>query len=160
MIQYFNLSKIANAVEKDLGMKRLFADDIIVNVENPAGTERVGVNKNGKEWRTKMQYDYGFIYCAKGADGEGLDVYLGPDQEAENAYVIHQVDPDTGQYDEDKVMLGFANKSEAKKIYLEHYDSPDYFGSMTVLPFEEFKDIVTCGDKKRVTWNIKNKRKK
>lgn len=159
-MSYFELTKFSEISEKDLGMKRVFADDILVNVENPAGTDRIGMSPEGKEWRTTMKYDYGFIYCVTGADGEGLDVYLGPDQEAKEAYVVHQVNPKNGKYDEDKVMLGFESEAKAKKAYLEHYDSPKFFGSMTVLDFDEFKDIVKCGKKGRVHWNVKDKRKK
>ena len=64
---------------------------------------------------------------------------MGPDQEAEKAFIVHQVDPDSGDYDEDKVMLGFATEEDAKEAYLDHYDSPDFFGSMEVVDFEDFK---------------------
>ncbi len=163
-MSYFDLSKIAEKIEEDkLGMKRMFGENIVVNVENQAGTERVGVKSNGKEWRSKMKYDYGFISCVKGEDGEGLDVYLGPNQEAENVYIVHQNDPETGEYDEDKVMLGFDSKKQAKEAYLEHYDSPDFFGSITEQTFEEFEHLVTSDKpsvKERLPWNIKDKRKK
>ncbi len=159
---YFNLIKLAEINEDELGMKRMF-DDIVVNIENQAGTERVGVKPNGKEWRSKMKYDYGFISAIEGEDGEGLDVYLGPDQESENVYIIHQNDPETGEYDEDKIMLGFNDKKQAKQAYLDHYDSPDFFGSMTEMSFEDFKHLATCDKpsvKERLPWNIKDKRKK
>lgn len=160
MLPYFSLSKQSEHSESDLGIKRTFADDILVNVENSAGTDRIGMDKGKKEWRITMKYDYGFIDCVKGADGEGLDVYLGPDQEAKKVFVVHQNDPSTGKYDEDKVMLGFANGKEAKEAYLDHYNSPDFFGSMTIMDFDEFKKIVQKGEKGKVTWNIKPKRKK
>ncbi len=161
---YFNLSKFAEKIEEDkLGMKRMFGENIVVNVENQAGTERVGIKPNGEEWRSKMKYDYGFISCVKGEDGEGLDVYLGPNQEAKNVYIVHQNDPKTGEYDEDKVMLGFDNEKQAKKAYLEHYDSPNFFGSITQKTFKEFERLVECctpDTKAELSWNIKDKRKK
>lgn len=151
------LYRNAQVPEEDLGMIRDFAG-IEVNVENSAGTERVGVNGKGKEWRTKMKYDYGFVCSIKGTDGDALDVYLGPDQKAKNVYVVHQVDPDTGAADEDKCMLGFDSEERAKKEYLAHYDSPKFFGSMTVVPFAEFKKIVQDGDKQKVNWKKKGKK--
>jgi hypothetical protein len=57
-------------------------------------------------------------------------------------------------------MLGFENGKEAKKAYLDHYNSLDFFGSMTVMDFDEFLDIVKNSKKERVSWNIKDKRKK
>lgn len=149
--------KMSQVPEEDLGMIRDFAG-LEVHVENPAGTERVGVGKDGKEWRTKMKYDYGFICSVKGTDGDALDVYLGPDQEAANVYIVHQVDPDSGEYDEDKCMLGMDNPARAKEEYLEHYDSPDFFGSMSVIPFEEFKKLVENGDKEKINWKRKGKK--
>lgn len=77
----------------------------------------------------------------------GIDVYLGPNQEAKNVFIIHQNDPDTGKYDEDKVMLGFDNKNIAKKAYLDHYDDLDFFGSITIMSFSEFKENVNNGTK-------------
>ena len=112
-----------------------------VMVENPAGSVRTGKNGDGKPWRTEMKNDYGFIKGAIGADDEGLDVYLGPDENAENAYIVHQDNPETGEYDEDKVMLGFASPEEAKKAYLSHYDDPKFFGSMTTTPMTAFKRL-------------------
>lgn len=149
--------KTAEVPEEELGMKRDFAG-LEVNVENPAGTERVGVNNKGKEWRTKMKYDYGFIWSVKGTDGDALDVYLGPDQEAANVYIVHQVDPETGDPDEDKCMLGFDNPARAKEEYLAHYDSPKFFGSMSVISFDEFKKIVEEGDRQKVNWKKRAKK--
>lgn len=152
---------IPQSVEADLGMKRLICDDIIVNVENQAGTIRMGTGKDGKEWRTKMKYDYGFIHCVKGADDEGLDVYIGSDQKAKFVYVIHQNDPQTGEYDEDKCMVCFPDEKEAKEAYLDHYDSPKYFGSMDTMKMADFKDIVKSGKRGgKVKFKVKKAKKK
>jgi len=106
-----------------------------------------------------MKYDYGFIYKAKGEDGEGLDVYLGTNQEPEKVYIVHQNDPKTGKYDEDKVMLGFDSSKKAKSAYLAHYDNPKFFGSMSEIDFVDFKDLILSG-KGRVFVNWKKKAKK
>ena len=127
--------------ESQLGMKRDY-NGIIVNVENPAGTIRSGIDDDGHEWHIQMCYDYGFIHSIKGKDGEGLDVYLGPDSEAKYTYVVHQQNPTTEKYDEDKVMLGFKDEEDAKKSYLDHYDNPDFFQSIDKILFKDFKQIV------------------
>lgn len=113
-----------------------------IAIENPAGTTRSGVSKDGHAWETHMKYAYGFLKRADGADGEGVDVYVGPAEDADNAYVIHQNSPETGQFDEDKVMLGFADGESAKTAYLQHYDDPDFFGTMTEIPMKTFKEAV------------------
>jgi len=83
---YFDLAKFSEGHKKpdesELGIKRMFGN-IVINVEYLAGTERIGIDKKGKEWRSKMKYDYGFISSIEGEDGEGLDTYLGPNQERE-----------------------------------------------------------------------------
>lgn len=150
--------KLAEIDEQDLGMMRDFAG-LSVNVENPAGTDRVGVDPDGHEWRTKMKYDYGFVYNAEGTDGDSLDVYLGPNQDAEKAYVVHQVDPyDDHKYDEDKVMLGFDDLDSAKKAYLDHYDRIDFLGDVTEVDFEEFKKEVETGGRTKINWKNKGKK--
>lgn len=124
-----------------------------VYVENPAGTFRYGLDSDGHEWRTQMIYDYGFLPATKGADGEGVDVYLGPNEEAETAYVIHQQDPDTKEYDEDKVMLGFASSAEAEAAYRIHYDKDGFFQSMDEFPMDELAITVQKYQKKKKVAN-------
>lgn len=116
---------------------------LTIHVENAAGTWRTG-----KGWATKMKNDYGEIHGTKGADGEAVDVYVGPEEKAPNVYVVHQVHakgPNKGKYDEDKVMLGFSTAAAAKKAYLDHYDTPDHFGSLTEMSFERFKKLCFEG---------------
>lgn len=152
------LWKIAGSIaEEDLGMKRDFGG-LVINIERAAGTDRYGISPEGKEWRTRMKYDYGFIASAKGEDGEGLDVYVGPNEKAEKVFIVHQVKPKDGSPDEDKCMIGFDSPSKAKKAYLAHYNSPKFFGSMSEISFDEFKDIVDKKKKDKIKW--KNKAKK
>lgn len=110
-----------------------------IMVENRKGSVRRGVSDNGKAWETKMKYPYGYISRTKAADDEHVDCYVGDSRDSEKVYVVHQVDPDTKKYDEDKVMLGFENAKAAKAAYLEHYDSPDFFGSMTEMTVDRLK---------------------
>lgn len=92
-----------------------------VHIEWPKGSVREGEDKNGKAWKRPMHCDYGFIpdTITKG-DGEELDVYLGPNEEAPYAYVVEQLKED-GSFDEYKTMLGFDSLEEAEKMYLSHY---------------------------------------
>jgi len=134
--------------ESELGSKKLF-NDLIINIENFAGTIRYGQNKEDKEWQINMKYDYGFISHVKGKDGEGLDVYIGPNKKTEKVFIIRQNDPKTGKYDEDKYMLGFNDKKHAKESYLEHYDSPDFFGGIRELEYKIFKKYINKFSRKK-----------
>lgn len=114
-----------------------------ITVENRAGSTRRGTDPDGHEWETKMVYPYGYVRLTDGVDGDEVDVYVGPHEESPFVYVIHQNDPDTGEYDEDKVMLGFLDPDSAKEAYLLHYDRPDFFGTMDVLSIETFKEQLS-----------------
>ena len=115
-----------------------------ISIENKKGSTRSGKDKDGHEWHTYMNYDYGYIRGTEGVDGDHLDAYIGDNENAKNVYIIHQNDPVTGKYDEDKCMLGFNTKEEAREAYLKQYDRPGFLGSMITMSFDEFKDYVTA----------------
>lgn len=115
-----------------------------ISIENRKGSVRRWYDPHeDKHGETKMLYPYGYIRLTEGADGEHVDCYLGPDEDAPRVYVVHQrkkkADGTFGGYDEDKVMLGFASVREARRAYLAHYDDPGFLGSITTLTLEEFK---------------------
>jgi hypothetical protein len=111
-----------------------------ITIESPAGSVREGAGPNGKRWRTKMRLDYGYIRRTEGTDGDHVDCYIGPDEEAPHVYVVHQRKAgDWKAYDEDKAMLGFRTKADAVRAYLAHYDDKRFLGPVTTMPFDEFK---------------------
>lgn len=114
-----------------------------VTVENPAGSVRSWTDRTGRSGEITMKYDYGFIDGVVAADGEDVDVYLGPDPGAEWAYVIHQMSPpDFEDYDEDKVMLGFSSANAARQAYLDQYDNPRFLGAITEAPIDAFRRLM------------------
>ena len=113
-----------------------------IALEHTAGSIRRGVDKDGHPWKTIFRYAYGYIEGTKGADGEGLDVFLGPNVNADMAFVVHQKKPESGKYDEDKVMLGFDEEDEAKQAYLDHYDNPKFFDSIHPITMDKLRDLV------------------
>lgn len=129
-----------------------------VVIENPKGSTRSGIGQGGKPWRATMKNDYGFIANAKGTDGEGLDCYIGPDESAKDVHIVNQQNPRTGVFDEQKAMVGFHSPAEAKAAYLSHYDRPEYFRSMTIVPLERFKAMLHSGEPGSVRWKRKNRR--
>lgn len=116
--------------------------DLHIKVENRKGSVRSGTDPGGKKWSIKMTYPYGYISRTKAADDEHVDCYVGDNRKSKKVFVIHQVVPSTGKYDEDKCMLGFNTAAEAKKAYLIHYDSPKFFGSMTTMTIDELKESL------------------
>lgn len=108
-------------------------------IENPVGSVRSGKKPNGTAWHTKMSHAYGEITDTEGADGDPVDIFVGPDLDAPMVFVVHQntVD-DWDKYDEDKVMLGFASEADAKSAFLKNYDDPRFLGPITAMPVAEF----------------------
>ena len=114
-----------------------------IAIENRAGTVRSGVDKDGHKWRTKMKLDYGYLEGTKGADGDGVDCYVGPEEDADKAYVVHQKDPETGSYDEDKIFLGLRSKKDAREAFMAHYDDPEKFlGPISEVPMQRLGKLV------------------
>ena len=122
------------------GRTKLYGMDI--SIENKKGSYRSGVDKDGHKWKTLMHYDYGYIRGTVGTDKDHLDCYVGSDKEAQKVYVIHQNDPVTHKYDEDKCMLCFSSAADAKAAYMKQYDRPGFYGSMTTMTIEQFKSFI------------------
>lgn len=93
-----------------------------ISIENPKGSERKGVDESGKEWTSTMDHHYGDIKGTVGADGDSIDTFIGDKPTSEKVFVVDQINPNTGEFDEHKVMLGFDSKEEAEAGYLSNYD--------------------------------------
>jgi hypothetical protein len=117
-----------------------------ISIETDKGDLRHWYDPHNKEeGTTKMKYPYGYICRTEGADDEQVDVYVGPNHESEKVFIVHQKKaPDFKRYDEDKVMLGFTSPREAKAAYLEHYNKPGFFGSMTNTDINAFKRMFVA----------------
>lgn len=120
-----------------------------ITIENPEGSTRSGTDKDGKPWSVDMSAHYGYIRRTVGADEEQIDVYIGPKVDSNEAFVIDQVDAETGEFDEHKVILGAETREEAEKLYDAHFNDgkgPDRRETVTQMPVEEFKDWLKSGE--------------
>lgn len=115
-----------------------------VSIENPAGSTRSGTSPDGRQWSNTMQAHYGYIRGTTGADGDHIDAFIRPGFEGDPAapvFVIDQVDPETGRFDEAKVMLGYGTEREARDAYLSNYEADwQGFGGMRRMGLDEFKE--------------------
>ncbi|MGY3944807.1 LPD38 domain-containing protein [Aeromonas tecta] len=118
-----------------------------IALENPKGSTRSGTAPDGKAWQSTMAHDYGYIKRTEGADGDHVDVFIGDQPESEQVYVVDQVDPQTGKFDEHKVMLGFADEAAARAGYLANYE-PGWkgLGTIKAMPVKAFKRWLKEGD--------------
>ncbi|MBM7070865.1 DEAD/DEAH box helicase family protein [Shewanella sp. 202IG2-18] len=119
-----------------------------IGIENPQGSDRKGVDSDGKEWSVKMNHHYGDITGTKGADGDALDVFVKPSTDNSNkVFVVNQVDSKSRKFDEHKIMLGFETKAEAEKAYLSNYSKGwKGTGSIAEMSLDDFKAWAKDGD--------------
>lgn len=85
----------------------------------------------------EVRYSYGCIPGTAGADGDALDVFLGPNPSAPGVTIIDQIDPATGEVDEHKVGLGFSTADEALAAYRAQWGEGRDAGCVT-LPMDDF----------------------
>ena len=138
-------SEINKSLEKAYKLQgKILFQGLPISIENKKGSTRHWYDVHEKRYgETKMQHDYGYIRGTKGTDNDHVDVYVGPHKDAKNVFVIHQNKaPDFKVFDEDKCLVGFLSGKEAKAAYLKQYDNPKFFGGMTILSMDEFKQKV------------------
>ena len=98
-------------------------DGMEISIEQPKGSTRSGVDADGLPWSVRMNNTYGYIRGTKGKDKDHIDIYLSDNPEEGSVFVVDQIDPRTGEFDEHKVMYGFNSLEEAREAYLSNYMS-------------------------------------
>ena len=125
--------------------------DIDMSVDVPKGQVRKGEAEDGTKWATVAPADYGSVRRTEGADGEELDVWIGPNLKATEAFIIEQQNPETKQFDEHKAMIGFANAQEAIEAYDASFSDgsgPSRRMAVQPMPMHKFKAWSKSGDLK------------
>lgn len=124
-------------------------DGYKITIENPKGSERSGTDANGERWSVTMNNDYGYIRGTEGVDGDHIDVFLSDNPTQGNVYVIDQMNPDTGGFDEHKVMYGFSSMDEATSAYLANYSTGwKGLGTISEVSKDEFKKWIESSHRK------------
>jgi phage-related protein (TIGR01555 family) len=124
-------------------MRKYHGLDVVI--ETPKGQRR-----QGKEWRWTIPADYGYIAETKGADGDEIDCYVGPNPESPMVYVVDQSKLYSDRFDEHKVMLGYQTEDEARSAYLAgHTNGREIFRGITPMTMDEFKAWLERGERKR-----------
>lgn len=122
-----------------------------VTIETPSGGTRKGTDETGRKWESVSKTDYGYILNTKGADGDHVDVYVGPKGETGKIFVMNQLDPATGEFDEHKVFIGYDTAMKALADYRQNYDEPksttnSRIGEVVPMDRKEFNDWLHNGD--------------
>lgn len=122
-------------------------------VETPKGTTRSGKDEQGKPWSVTMHDTYGYILGKIGVDGDHIDMFINDAADLDsfdgNVYVVDQVNPETGEFDEHKVMYGYPSEEAATEAYLANY-SKDWkgLGKVTAVPKATFDKWLESSDRK------------
>ncbi len=112
-----------------------------LSIENEKGTRRK------PEW-PKLHCDYGYIKRTTGADGDHVDVFVGPSPGSEIVYIIDQLNS-IGKFDEHKAMVGFTSKQQAVEAYKKCYTSSQKVGRVTAMTVGQFKTWLAKGNQNR-----------
>lgn len=124
-------------------------DGYEISIENPKGSIRKGTDASGKEWQQVMNNDYGYIRMTEGVDGDHIDVFLSDNPTEGNVFVIDQRNPQTGEFDEHKVMYGFNSAEEARAAYLANYEEGwQGLGAITEVTKDEFRKWIDSSHRK------------
>ncbi len=114
---------------------------LTILIENPKDSTRTGKSSDGKEWSNILPCHYGDIAKTSGADGDKVDCFVGGAVMSDRVFIIDQVDPETGEFDEHKVMLCFDNEDSARMNYLSAYDEGwKGIGAITEVTFDQLKE--------------------
>ena len=120
-----------------------------ISIENPKGSTRSGVGRDGEEWSVEMPAHYGYIRRTEGADGDQVDVYIGDNIDSDTVFVVDQLDADTKEFDEHKAFIGYDTMEEVVEVYNQAFDDgrgPERLGDLTALTLDEFKQWARTED--------------
>ena len=130
-------------------MGHIRLDGYNITIENPKGSVRRGTDSKGNAWENTLNNDYGYIRGTEGVDGDHIDVYLSDNPSEGNVFVIDQVNPQTREFDEHKVMYGFNSAEEAREAYLANFSEGwNGLGTITEVSKDEFKKWIDSSHRK------------
>lgn len=129
-------------------MGRVTLHGLRIAIEQPRGSTRSGTDRDGTAWTCRLAAHYGYFIGTRGADGDGVDVFIAPNPAADTAYVINQ--NVGGRFDEHKVVLGAVDEEHARNLYLASY-ARGWRGLASVVPatIPQLKHWLRHGNKRR-----------
>ena len=149
------LSRIANkfggaqARDADSPGPEIEVHGLPVVIENWKGECRHG--------SIELPYSYGYLKGYPGADGDSLDVCLGPNLQADWAYIVDQRHlPPAKGFDESKVMLGYESLDAAIRAFNAGHDRACLvFMNVTPMQIQDFKTWLKERDPKKPAGEVK-----
>lgn len=128
-----------------------------ISIENPQGSMRKSKDKDEQPWEVKMPAHYGYLKRTKGADGDQVDVFVGPEEDSELVFIVDQQNLDTKEFDEHKCILGTLSMVQAKELYVKSYSDGkgmERIKDITPVYMEDFKKWMEQGETKKPYSNL------
>jgi uncharacterized protein len=94
---------------------KFLGHDVII--EREAGEERPEGSSEG----AVMSVPYGYFPGTKANDGDALDVFLGDAEDSNRVFVIDQLNPDTREFHQPKVFMGFRTSEAVLDAFNKFY---------------------------------------
>lgn len=130
-----------------------------VAIETPRGGVREAADKS---WRVEdYPAHYGYVKRTEGKDGDHVDVFMGPDVSSDRVFIIDQIDPKTGKFDEHKAFIGFTRSDTANQVYLHAFNDrsgASRIGGQTEMTADQFKAWLKTGDTKKPVSKLEGRR--
>lgn len=122
---------------------RFWWNALEIVIETPKGEKRHP--EKHPDW-PDMPAHYGYIRrTLSEADGDHVDVFVGPNIDSQLVYVIDQVKPD-GKFDEHKVVIGCNSEAESRELYRSAYQPNWKVGPITAMTVAQFKAWLSEGN--------------
>lgn len=109
-----------------------------IRIETPKGERRRPQFK-------PLAAHYGYIQGTKGADGDELDVFIGPNPESEIVFVV-DMPSKGGRFDEHKSFIGWNTEAEAVQALRDSYSDGWKIGAVTPMTIDQFRSWVAEGN--------------
>lgn len=127
--------------DRDVLERRTHAG-IPIAIEGRVGSKIGFTRPDGTPGEVELKHDYGHIPGVRGADGDSLDAFVGPHEDAPDVHIGHvNSGASPNLYHQDKVMLGFASADEARAALMSHYDDEKYYAGITSMPRDKFMEV-------------------
>jgi len=123
--------------DKDLTGRQIkfLGHDIII--ERESGEER----PEGSSQGAVMSVPYGYFPGTRANDGDALDCFVGDAEDSNRVFVIDQCNPDTKEFHQPKVFLGFRNSDAVLDAFHKFYADgrgPQRFGGGKEFTLKDF----------------------
>lgn len=123
-----------------------------IAIETPRGEKRK------KKW-PKLPAHYGYFKGSVGADGDQVDVFIGPKPATEVAFVANMKGTN-GKFDEHKVVLGFKSAERARECLVEAYGDQEHrVGKLTAMTIPMLKEWLSLPATTALSFNPDQPRK-